>query len=322
MKRNILAFGDVMLKLMDNHDSKESLFGGSEFNVLVSLASLGNDVSLLSSFGNDKNSSKFIELAIKLKVNIINYQNKDKEIGKYSIIPGEGVIPSKVNYDRLDSAFNNTVIPVDTLEKILINYDLFHFSGINLCLSDASRNVLFNCLKICKKNNIKISFDFNYRSSLKPINDVKKYYQLALDYADIVLASRWDFMWFLDDPDIEYKLAYPKDYLLEEYNLSYLVFKNTKVISNELRSISAEIYSKNDIYKSKEIQYIVKYRVGGGDAFDAGVLNGILNNHSLKDSILLGIKNSILVQSTIQDYATFDEKYLNDFELSYEDIRR
>ena len=89
-----------------------------------------------------------------------------------------------------------------------------------------------------------------------------------------------------DDINLEFeeKLKYHYKNLFEKYpNLKYAA--STKRIVNSINNntLQGYLFDGNELFKSNSYTFDILDRVGGGDAFTAGILHGILNEMCIRD---------------------------------------
>lgn len=65
---------------------------------------------------------------------------------------------------------------------------------------------------------------------------------------------------------------------------------------------SAMLYDGNDYYYSKKYNMHIVDRIGGGDAFTAGLIYALINEHPLQESIEFAAAAGCLKHSIVGDY--------------------
>ncbi|RDY26479.1 sugar kinase [Romboutsia weinsteinii] len=285
----VAGFGEIMLRLstdkgiriLNSNDFKVN-YGGGEANVLISLSKLGMDTRFITMVSNDDIGDAIIGYLNSKRVDTTFISRSNKRTGIYFLEVGSGNRPSKVIYDRADSAFSNMKVEDLDIELALDGVDVFHFSGITLALSEEIRTLTMKILKHCKKNNIMVSYDSNYRAKLWSLEEASKATLEILPYIDILSAGILDAENILN-MSCKYKDKYDKlNYYYSEIintypNIKHIFSSIRENISVSVNTLQCNYYSKNRLYPSKiyTIDDIVD-RVGGGDALTAGILYGIL----------------------------------------------
>ena len=96
--------------------------------------------------------------------------------------------------------------------------------------------------------------------------------------------------------------------LFEKYpNIKYAACTKRTVHSINNNSLKGYLFDNENLYSSKEYKFDILDRVGGGDAFTAGILHGILDNLDKKDIIEFGVCASALKHSIKGDINIIDK---------------
>lgn len=326
MNKTIVSFGEIMLRLSptDNAticDSKtfSACYGGSESNVLVCLASLGDETQFLTAVPTNELGNAVIKHLNSYNVGTKNILRQGDTLGMYFLEEGFGQRFSKVIYNRKHSQVSKLCEDDFDYDTIFKNCKIFHICGISFSLSQTVKNLCFRMLKEAKKRNIKVSFDFNYRSKLWTIQEAKIAYQQIINYVDILFCSNRDLETFLETDVHNF---------YNKYNTEYLIVREREVISHEKHIANASIYRKTksgiDCVNSDKIEFQVLERIGSGDAFVGGVLHSLnCDGDNIKDALNFGMMCFVLKHTFKGDVLTLDENtvktYIN--ELSKDVIR-
>ena len=110
---NVLTFGEIMLRLrapgqerLFQSNLMEATFGGGEANVAVSLANYGMDASFFTVLPPNRLGDACIQELRKFGVDTRKIQRGSGRMGIYFLESGANQLPSKVIYDRADSALS------------------------------------------------------------------------------------------------------------------------------------------------------------------------------------------------------------------------
>ena len=193
------------------------------------------------------------------------------------------------------------------IEQALEDVDLFHFSGITLALSKEIRKLTMDILKYCKRNNIMVSYDSNYRAKMWILEEARQATLDILPYVNILSAG------ILDAENIlkmscKYECKYEKlNYYYTKINNDYPnikhMFSSIRIVQSvSVNTLQCNYYTDCKLYTSKEyvIDDIVD-RVGGGDALTAGILYSILNNKEAEYIAEFATASSVLKHSIYGD---------------------
>ena len=272
--KTIVAFGEIMLRLTPqngilNAAGFQACYGGTESNVLVALSCFGNKTRYLTKLpDNDLGRSAVMHLQ-RFGVDCSQIPMDGSNMGMYFFEPGFGTRQAKVIYVRKQAEV--TTLTQDDLDydRAFADCGLFHISGISFALSASVQDLCFRLLQEAKKRNIPVSFDFNYRSKLWSLEQAAAVYRKIIPYADTVFCSRRDLTAFLDLTENAFFSAYP--------NVKHLVAREREVLSDDRHTISATVYTPQGPVATAEKEVAVLERIGGGDAFAAGFLHGLLH---------------------------------------------
>ncbi|MBQ4265717.1 MAG: sugar kinase, partial [Clostridia bacterium] len=169
----IITFGEIMLRLKSpalerffQSPSLEATFGGGEANVAVSLANYGMDAAFVTALPNNAIGEACRRDVRSFGVDVSNIKMTDGRMGIYFLETGSNQRPSKVVYDRAESAI--AIAPVDLFdwEKIFEGADWFHISGIAPAISASAAELSLAACKAAQKCGVTVSCDLNYRKNL------------------------------------------------------------------------------------------------------------------------------------------------------------
>ncbi len=282
----IVALGEIMMRLsidsvehINNANHLDIYFGGGEYNTLVCLSGLNHETEILTTLPNNQLGSRILCDARKYMVGT-NYINQiEGRLGTYFTILGNDVVPTQVIYDRADSAFARA--SDYDIDNALNNIDLFHVSGITPAINNELKELTLKTIKLAKQKGIAVSYDSNYRAKLWTQEDAGLFLKEVLPFVDYVLLGILDMKYLLkmDVNSLEegYKLLkhmYP--------NIKYLASTDREVINSRLHKMKINLYD-NELYQTEVVDINVVDRIGGGDAFTASILDGILNKKSKED---------------------------------------
>ena len=164
----IVTFGEIMLRLAPQGYQRfqqahcfDAVYGGAEANVAVSLANYGMDAHYVTAVPANPIGDAAMNALKTFGVDVSDVVRSNKRLGIYFCEKGVSMRPSKVVYDRADSAIAN-VKPGDfDWDKIFEGAEWFHFTGITPALG---ANLVAICKEACiaaKAHGCKISCDLN-----------------------------------------------------------------------------------------------------------------------------------------------------------------
>jgi 2-dehydro-3-deoxygluconokinase len=311
------AFGEIMLRLAAPNFERffqsplfQATFGGGESNVLASLAFQGCQARFLSALPENALGSAAKRVLQGYGVDVSHVlMKKNSRMGIYFIEKGANQRPSKVIYDREESAIN-AILPGEIIwEQALNQCGWFHITGISPALSKPCADISLEAVKMASDLNCIVSCDLNYRAKLWNYGvNAQEIMSKIVPYVDVIIANEEDCQKSLGiGTDI-----HPEKGEINEDQYKMLAsevlkqYPNVKVIAITLReSISASHNRWSAcISDGKAIHFSRKYditdivdRVGGGDSFSAGLIYGLSNLSSIKEAVDYATAASCLTHS-------------------------
>lgn len=316
-----ITFGEIMFRLnpegylrLVQADKLEVSIAGGEANTAVSLANYGLDTVYVSKVPAHEIGDCVIRGLRTYNINTGYILRGGKRLGIYYVEKGASQRPSKVIYDREDSAIAQAKPEEFDWDKIFDGASWFHFTGITPALSD---NMAQTCLEACKKakeKGITVSCDLNYRKKLWSREKAGQVMAQLMPYVDVCIANEEDaadvFGIHAEETDIESgKLNYD-GYISVAHQLSQR-FGCGKVAITLRGSISATentwagmLYdSASDCASFSKSYYIfVVDRVGGGDSFGGGLIYALSQGYSQEDAINFAVAASCLKHTIEHDF--------------------
>jgi len=290
----IVTLGEIMLRLSTPGQSRfvqtdqfDVVFGGGEANVAVSLATFGHDAYYVTKLPKHEIGEAAIQALSRYHVRTDYIVRGGDRVGIYYLETGASMRPSKVIYDRAGSAISLAKPNEFDFDQIFQGASWFHWSGITPALSDQAAEITRLACLAAKKHGLTISVDLNYRKKLWTPEKAQSVMKPLMSYVDVCIGN---------EEDAELVLGFkPKHVDISQGQLdlaSYqAIFKEMKesfgfnMIATTLRESysatkngwSALLYDGKTFYSSKKymIEPIID-RVGGGDAFSAGLIHGLI----------------------------------------------
>ena len=337
-----ITFGEIMMRMappgflrlpQSLPGSLDVTFAGAEANVAASLAMLGEGVGFVTALPNNPLADTCVATLRGLGVETSGIvRSEDGRLGIYFVEAGANQRPSRVTYDREGSSISLTPSDAYNWPSLLNGAHSLHVSGITPALSQMAAEATLAAVKAAQALGVRVSCDLNYRAKLwnwRPGTDRK---QLAaetmaqiLPHVDVLIANEADCGDVLgihagdssvESGNVEVD-AYP-----DVARQVAAQFPNLKLIATTLReSISASHNNwgamlfdlssdaahfapqMGEKYEPYQIRNIVD-RVGGGDAFAAGLLFAL--NHddypTNADALNFAAASSCLAHSVLGDF--------------------
>ncbi len=321
--KKVLGFGEIMLRLTPPNNQKiiqansfEAVYSGGEANVIASLAILGHDTKFVTKLPNNYLGKKVISKFRGYNVDVNDIVIGEGRLGVYYSEIGHGLRSTEVIYDRKYSAISMASKDEFNIDDMLKGVGLVHLSGITPALSSDLKELIIDISKACRKQGILVSYDSNYRSKLWSINKAKEVLEEILPYIDFAFLGHLDMVNILkfEDNNLEFeeKLQYHYEMLFKKYpNLKYVACTRRTVNSINNNTLKGYLFNGKELLKSNSYTFDILDRVGGGDAFTAGILHGILNEMPNERIVEFGTCASSLKHSIIGDINIIYEDTIN-----------
>ena len=315
--KKIVAYGEIMMRLtpenfisLEDANKLDICYGGTESNVLVALSHLGDETSYLTKLPDNQLGEAVKRHLLRHEVGIDNVVYGGSILGLYFMEKGYGSRASNVIYHRKGSVINTLSEDDFDYDNVFDGAGWFHVTGISLAISDASKAVVIRLCKKAKKRNITVSFDFNYRSTLWRLEEAKHAYKDIMKYVDICFGNAFDLENFMDIKEESVTDSVRR--FLNEYDVKYLIHTQRNIIDANTQELSGHLYTCDNEYHTELKRFEILDRIGGGDAFVAGIIH-ILNDDitMVEKALSLGVDLGILKHLVVGDVLGLSGKEIN-----------
>ncbi len=322
----VTAYGEILMRLSTRDaqlfrqsDDFMIHFGGSEANVAANLAQMGISASIVSGVPDhalaDYALSTFSSYGAE-----ISYVKKMESgrFGLYFLEQGAALRGSQIIYDRDGSSFSQ-IEPKDfDWDKIFDGCEWFHISGISPAVSENAAHTCIEVTDLAKSRGLRVSVDLNYRKNLwKYGKQPKEVMPDIVKHADVLLGdpATINLMLGTDIPTKDY-YANAED-LLNSYqalndhysDLAYAAMTLRTVKSADHNIVGGALYHQGEVFNAKtfDVTPIVE-RIGGGDAFMAALIFGLISGKDPDYTINFATTASALKMTIAGDFNAFSRK--------------
>jgi 2-dehydro-3-deoxygluconokinase len=321
MAKRVVTFGEVMLRLKSpglerffQSPSFEATFGGGEANVAMSLAKFGTEVAFVTALPQNPVGEACVSYLRSFGVDTSCIMRAGDRMGIYFLEAGANQRASQVVYDRSGSAVA-ALKPGDIdWKQVLTGASWFHLTGITPALSQGTADISMEALKAAREMGLTISCDYNYRSKLWKYGKTASTVMSEIArYVDVGIANEEDIQHSLGiqvdsggwERSIKTGELDPGKYrqLCKKVMEKFPTLKVQAITLRESHSAShngwsACLYDGTDFILSTryEITDIVD-RVGGGDAFAAGLIHSLLQDKPAGEALNFAVAASCLKHS-------------------------
>lgn len=320
--KKIVSFGEIMLRLappgflrFQQTDVLDATFGGGEANVAVSLGNFGlNSVYVTRLPDND-----IAEWAIRSlkKYNVItdHIVKGGERVGIYYLETGAVNRGSKVIYDRANSSIAMIKPGMVNWDEVFSGAGWFHWTGITPAISQGAADSCLESIVKAKEHKLTISCDLNYRKNLwKYGKKAGEVMEEMVKYSDIILGNEEDaekvFGISSKSVDVTKGAVKAEDFMAVTEGLMKKFPGCKKVIITLRGSINANhntwsgvLWNGKEFYSAPvyDITHIVD-RVGGGDAFMAGLIYGLVTYEDDQKALNFAVASSCLKHTIKGDF--------------------
>lgn len=278
----IVTLGEIMLRLSPKgnyrfvqSDSFQVIPGGGEANVAVSLANYGHASYFVSKLPAHEIGQIAVNGLRRYGVNTDYIVRGGDRVGLYYAETGASMRPSKVIYDRANSAIAEANPSDFNFDEIMEGADWFHWSGITPAISDKAAELTRLACEAAKRHHVTVSVDLNFRKKLWTSEKAIAVMRPLMKYVDVCIGNEEDAqlcLGFKPDADVEGGKTDAEGYygifkgMMKEFGFKYVVSTLRESFSATHNGWKALIYDGKEFYQSKhyDINPIID-RVGGGD---------------------------------------------------------
>ncbi|MEM9227223.1 MAG: sugar kinase, partial [Verrucomicrobiota bacterium] len=311
--KKVVTFGEIMGRLaapanlrLRQTRALEVTYAGAEASVAVSVCNFGGSARYVTALPTHELAEATIDSVRAMGVDTSHILRTDEgRLGLYFLETGANQRPSRVIYDRADSAV--AITPVDRYDwdAIFTDAQWLHLSGITPALSANAADATLVAAKKAKEAGAQVSIDLNFRGKLWKWDSSKSARELAqatmrgiLPYVDVVIANEEDCHDVLGiragETDVhsgELDTARYPDVarqVVEQFpNVSKVAITLRESLSATHNNWGAMLYdagakqaffaplAEDGSYQSYQIKNIVD-RVGGGDSFAGGLIFALI----------------------------------------------
>jgi 2-dehydro-3-deoxygluconokinase len=271
VKRDVLAFGEALLRLQPEGDHRieeapsfSAYPGGAELNTCYALANLGVDAAWFSLVPEGPLGRRILRHLRGAGVDVSLVKAVPGRLGTYWVEYGNEPRSIEVLYDRADSTIcriRREDVPWQALRECRI----FFVSGIAPAVSPAVRDVALEMATVAREAGATVATDLNYRARLWTAAEAGPVLERLARTAQIVIAAE-------EDLRTLYGWSGESESLAREAAARF--GSRTVVLTRGGEGglcLEAGEVRRTSVFRSARVD-----RVGAGDAFTAGFLYATL----------------------------------------------
>ena len=302
---DLTTFGEAMLRLsvpagtrLEAASTLDVQVGGAESNVCAALAGLGRNCGWMSALPENELGDlvfrRLREAGVDTSRVIVTPGTR---VGLYFVEYSRGPRPIQVIYDRANSAV--TQMKLDEVDwSYLLDTRVLHITGITPALGATCYAITKEAMQRARELGVLVSFDVNYRSRLWSPDEAATCLQELFPFIDLLFCGKQDSQTLFgiqgDDREVLDALR----------NLTSV----TRIVLT-LGDAGAAALDGADYTSVKAHEVEVVDRLGAGDAFAAGVIDGWLDG-SIPEGLNRGTALAALALSQHGDMLITNRKEL------------
>jgi 2-dehydro-3-deoxygluconokinase len=325
-----ITFGEIMLRLAPPGLERflqtpqfVATFGGGEANVAVALAQFGMPAAYVTVLPSNPIADACVAELRRFGVDTSRIVRGKGRLGIYYLEAGANQRPSKVIYDRENSAIALAKPGAINWDEALAGAGWFHITGITPAISASAADLALESARAAKTKGLTVSCDLNYRKNLwkwgKPAAEVMRE---LVKSVDIAIANEEDVQMALGIQaavDVHSGQLDRGQYekltatVLDQYpQLQAIAITLRESHSASHNGWSACLNDRKEfvVSRSYDITHIVD-RVGGGDSFAGGLIYGFQKLGSHQEALEFAVAASCLKHSVPGDFNRFTVDEVN-----------
>lgn len=311
---DFVSLGESMLRLsvptgrrLDDTRSLDMEIAGAESNVSVALARFGWRSGWVSRMP-DHALSQAILRALRadgVDVSAVKYVS-DERLGTYFIEFATPPRATQVIYDRADSAASH-MTSADIDWDYLLDTRVLHLTGITAALSENCYALLVEAIRRAHAAGVMVSFDVNYRAKLWTAATAGEKLRPLIAEADLLLCKGADATALFGCQ------GEPRQLMTELKALT-----QAPAVFCTFGEQGAALLSGTEFVAQPALPVQIVDRIGSGDAFAAGVLDGWLSgdpsasdDSALREGLRRGVALAAIALSQYGDRVLSSRAELN-----------
>jgi len=317
-----VTFGEIMLRLKPPEALRftqahtfEATYGGGEANVAVSLANFGVNARFVTALPDNDIGQACENYVRQFGVDTGHIVRKGSRLGIYFLEAGAVQRPSKVVYDRADSAVSQVTTEDINWQAAFEGADWFHWTGITPAISEGAAAVCLQAAKTAKDMGLTVSCDLNFRKKLwkwgKTAGEVMPD---LVQCTDVAIGNEEDaekvFGITAEGIDVEGGKVDAELYrsvasqLMARFpNLTKVAITLRGSVSASHNTWSAVLYDGSEMHVGPQYDIVpIVDRVGGGDSFAAGLVYSLLAGKDDQAALDFAVTASALKHTITGDF--------------------
>ncbi len=282
----VITLGEIMLRLTPPGYNRfvqsaafEAHYGGAEANVAAALAGWGESAAFVSKVPAHEIGQAAVNALRRWGVDTRFVLRGGGRLGVYYAECGVDRRAGKVLYDRAHSAFADSSPEEYDWRSVFTGADWFHFTGITPALGKPAEEIVAAACKAAKALGLTVSCDVNYRSKLWDKERAAAVLERLFADTDVCIVNESQAAELFGVSGEE---ALPA--LAQRYSFTHVAFTFRRTQDARHNRIWSMLWSGGECVRSCEYAMEMVDRIGGGDAFAAGLIYAIGHGFALRQA--------------------------------------
>ncbi len=308
---DLLAFGEALVRLtppgrelLETADAMRVGVAGAELNTAVGVARLGHRVAWLSRIP-DNPLGRLVESrarAAGVDTTMVEHCGEERQALMF-LEHGATPRPSRVTYDRRESAFARLEPGAIHWSDVLEGVRAFHTTAITMAISRNCHEAVVAGLQTARDAGSHTSLDLNFRRSLIEPERLARGIREVAPTVDLLIASVTDAAAVFNtgsDP------AQAAARLADDLGIERVAISARVDLSGDRQSRRSALFWGGHVEVADSPAFETVDPLGGGDAFAAGLIDGVLRG-DLRHGLHVGGALAALKQTIPGDFALVTE---------------
>jgi len=295
----VVTFGEVMMRLspplnyrLPQAASLEITYGGGDANVAAALAWMGVEAAHVTAFPQHELGQAAAAHLRRFGVDTRHCLFTDRgRLGLYFLEVGASLRPSRIVYDRADSAFANLDPAAFDWDEILKDATWLHWTGITPAISAAAAQATADAIAAARRLGLTVSADVNYRRNLwqygQRAQDVMPPLVAGCDLVVCTEGDAEDLFGIQPAPGTDSTFVSMAEQLAARFpQIKRVIATRRRTQSASHERICGLLWHEGAFYETPfyDIDPVVD-RIGGGDSFISGYIFGAATYDSPQEAL-------------------------------------
>jgi 2-dehydro-3-deoxygluconokinase len=317
----IVSFGEIMLRLSPPGFERllqspvlSATFGGGEANVAVSLAQFGLDSHYVTRLPSNAIGDSAIRALRAEGVQTDSVSRGGSRVGIYFTEMGASQRASTVLYDRAHSAISEMPPDAVNWDQVMAGAAWFHVTGITPALGERAVAATQAAVAAARRAGARVSVDLNFRKKLWTEAQAQAVMRPLMSGVDVVIANEEDLQSVLGvhvaGADVTTGTLNVDAYrdaaasVTGSLGPSLVAITLRESLSASDNGWSAVLWdgATTTLHQSQRYSVRLVDRIGGGDAFAAGLIYGLVTGRAHADALRFAVAASALKQTIPGDF--------------------